>query len=261
MNNYDRITLKEVKAASFSKLQQIAEHISIYDDAGRNIFNKLLCLWRESPGTACATVLSRSVAEQLLKAQAFAQLDEKCKFLNLFTPISQMGVARGWVFEAYAHDCLSSGVMAENPTVYTLSPISEKSSKYRPNLDSETTNQLFPLINHTIRIYTSPRDFVDDPAKTEYHIPFAKNNAGFNSYLITKTAAYIFQMTVSREHAADTAGQKGLGLLKKMLPSHLPWHYVLVLPPTADKALITLTSVTGAWVNAVKSFRLLVLKY
>ena len=261
MNNYDETTSMEVKAASFSKLQQTAQHVNMYDDAGRNLSDKLLCLWRKSPGTACATVLSRSVAEQLLKAQAFAQLDEKRKLLDLFTSMPQMGVARGWLFEAYAHNCLSSGDMAEITAVYTLSPISEKPSKYRPNLDSETSDQLFPPINHTVRVYTSHRDFIDNPAKAGYHIPSAKNNAGFDSYLITETAVYIFQMTVSREHAADTAGQKGLGLLKKMLPSHVPWHYVMVLPPTADKASITLTSVTRTWVQAVKSFRLLVLKY
>lgn len=35
-------------------------------------------------------------------------------------------------------------------------------------------------------------------------IPFAKNNPGFDSFLITETAIYIFQMTVSRAYAADT---------------------------------------------------------
>jgi len=158
MESYDETTSTEVKAASFSKLQQTAQHINMYDDAGRNLSNKLLCLWRKSRGTAYATVLSRSVAEQLLKAQAFAQLDEKRKLLGLFTSIPQMGVARGWLFEAYAHTCLSSGDMAET-TVYTLSPISEKPSKYRPNLDSETADPLFPPITHTVRVYTSHRDF------------------------------------------------------------------------------------------------------
>jgi len=37
--------------------------------------------------------------DQLLKAQAFAQLDEK-RNLHLLTSIPQMGAARGWTFEA-----------------------------------------------------------------------------------------------------------------------------------------------------------------
>jgi hypothetical protein len=51
----------------------------------RDTSNKLICLRREIPGVACATVLSRFVAEMLLNAQAFANLREKRKFLRLFT--------------------------------------------------------------------------------------------------------------------------------------------------------------------------------
>ena len=73
---------------------------------------------------------------------------------------------------------------------------------------------------------------------------------------------YIFQMTVSRSHAADT-DQRGLHLLKQILPRNVPWHYVLVVPHIADTTDIgstTLTSVNKDWVDAVVSFLLLVLR-
>jgi hypothetical protein len=157
MDDYDNDTLAAIRTASYSQLERIADGGDMYDT---DISNKLLCLRCKVPGVACATVLSRFVAEKLLKAQAFANLDQKRKFLRLFTAIPQMGVARGWLFEAYVHDRFSSSDdIAEDITVYTLSPISNGSDEYRPNLSSATVDLLFTLRDRTVRVYTSPDDF------------------------------------------------------------------------------------------------------
>ena len=219
MATYDKDTLTAITNASYAQLERIAQAGKMQD---MDTSSKLICLRRETPGVACATVLSKFVAEKLLKAQALVNLHEKRKFLRLFTAIPEMGVARGWLFEAYTHNRFSSSSdTTEGITVYTFAPVSDESDesrKYRPDLDSPTADLLFPLMDRAVRVYTSPDDFVDNPATTGYHIPSAKNNTGFDSFLITETAVYIFQITVPRAHAA----QKGLCLLNKILPSHVP---------------------------------------
>lgn len=259
MTTYDRRTLHDIKNATYEQLERMVDEGDLQDPYS-DTSNKLICLRRISPGVACAAVLSRFVAEKVLKAQAFANLHNKRKFVRLFTAIPQMGIARGWSFEAYVHNRFSSSSdIAGGITVYILAPISHTSEEYQPDLDSATTDLLFPLMDRSVRVYTSPNDFRDNPATTEYHIPSAKNNPGFDSFLITETAVYIFQMTVSHSHTADTGAQKGPRLLKQILPSDVPWHYVLVMPPTTNMSAATLTLVNEDWVDAVESFRLLVL--
>ena len=118
MNAYDEETLTAIGKASFAQLEQIAKATDKYDDTS----NKLICLKHVKPGVPCSTVLSTYVAEQFLKAESFAELNEKRKFLQLFTGIPEMGSARGWVFEAYAHSRFASAGSPEGITFYTLTP-------------------------------------------------------------------------------------------------------------------------------------------
>jgi len=254
MKTYNKNTLKAIAKVTPAELERMVQEGDEYDgDAS----NKLICLRRNPSGDYYATVLSRFVAGELLNARAFADVSEKRRLLRLFSAIPQMGTARGWLFEAYAHNRFSSSSdTAGGITVYPLAPVPDASEKYRADLDSPITNLPFPLVHREVRVYNKPSDFIDNPATQAYHMPSAKNNAGFDSFLITETEAYIFQMTVSSAHAADTGSQKGLRLLKKMLPD-VPWHYVLVVP---DKQSVTLTSVSKNWVDAVASFLLLVLE-
>ena len=161
MATYDKDALTAIANASYAQLERIAREGKMHD---RDTSNKLICLRREIPGVDCATVLSRFVAENLLKAQAFVNLREKRKFLRLFTAILEMGIARRWLFEAYARNRFSSSSdTTEGITVYTTrSRIRRigRIKKYRLNLDS-TADLQFPLMDRTVRIYTSPDDFVD----------------------------------------------------------------------------------------------------
>ena len=116
MKTYDERTLTAIGSASFAQLEQIARADDKYDDTS----NKLICLRRVEPGVSCSTVLSTYVAEQLLKAEGFAELNEKRKFLKLFTGIPDMGSVCGGVFEAYAHNRFASAGSPEGITFYTL---------------------------------------------------------------------------------------------------------------------------------------------
>jgi len=107
-------------------------------------------------------------------------------------------------------------------------------------------------------VYWSLDDFHDTPA-TGYHKPASKTNPGFDSFLITATAVYIFQRTVSEVHAVDSPKAAGLRLLNEMLPPGVPQHYVLVVPHGLDASTARLTLVNEDWVHAIESFRLLVL--
>ena len=107
-------------------------------------------------------------------------------------------------------------------------------------------------------VYRSLDDFHDTPA-TGYHKPSSKTNPGLDSFLITATAVYIFQMTVSKAHAVDSPKAAGLRLLNEMLPPGIPRHYVLVVPHGLDVSTVRLTLVNDSWINATESFRLLVL--
>ena len=123
MENYDQNTLIAIANASYAQLERAVQQ-------GDEDSDMLICLRRRIPGVFCATVLSRFVAEKLLKARAFANLHQKRKLLHLFTAIPQMGVARGWLFEAYAHNRLSSSSnTAEGITFYTA-PIPDESGEY-----------------------------------------------------------------------------------------------------------------------------------
>jgi hypothetical protein len=88
MEIYDETTLTAIITASSAQLDRIVQKGDMYD---RDTSNKLISLRRKTPGVACATVLSRFVAEKLLKAQAFANLLEKRKLLCLFTAMPHMG--------------------------------------------------------------------------------------------------------------------------------------------------------------------------
>ena len=91
MVNYDENTLRAIANASYAQLERAAQKgVDMVDKDA----SKLICLRRRIPGAVCATVLSRFVAEKLLKAEAFANLHEKRRLLRLFTAIPQMGVAR-----------------------------------------------------------------------------------------------------------------------------------------------------------------------
>lgn len=48
--------------------------------------------------------------------------------------------------------------------------------------------------------------------------------------MITQTAVFILKITVSDEHEIDSGTGEGLSLLTRLLPNHIPWHYVLVVP-------------------------------
>ena len=273
MKTYDERTLAAIKKVSFAQLEQIVTEREKYDE----ISNKLICLRRVEPGVSYSAVLSTYVAEQLLKAEGFAELDEKRRFLNLFTSVPQMGSARGAVFEAYAHNRFASAGSPEGITFYTLTPIPRTKSKksqsdeaqtnldsetnppqtYQPDLNSKTQGPIFPLMKDAY-VYRSLDDFHAAPA-AGYHKPSSKTNPGFDSFLITNTAVYIFQMTVSKAHAVDSPKAAGLGLLNKVLPRGLPWHYVLVVPHHLDVRTVRLTLVNDDWVHATKSFQLLVL--
>jgi len=255
MKAYNKDTLTAIANVSPAELERIVREVDKYEG---DFSNKLICLRRNSTGDYYATILSRFVAEKLFNAQAFANVNEKRRLLRLFTAVPQMRAARGWLFEAYAHNRFSSSSdTAAGITVYPLAPVPDASEKYRADLDSPITGLPFPLVHREVRVYNKPSDFLDNPATQTYHMPSAKNNAGLDSFLITETEAYIFQMTVSCAHAADTGSQKGLSLLEKMLPPDVPWHYVLVVP---DRHSVTLTSVSKKWVDAVVSFLLLVLE-
>ena len=273
MQTYDERTLTAIKKASFAQLEQIITEHENYDDTS----DKLICLRRVGRGVSCSAVLSTYVTEQLLKAEGFAELNEKRRFLNLFTSVPQMGSARGAVFEAYAHNRFASAGSPEGITFYTLTPTPRTKSKnsqsdeaqtnldsetnppptYQPDLNSKTQGPIFPLMKDAY-VYLSLDDFHAAPA-AGYHKPSSKTNPGFDSFLITNTAVYIFQMTVSKAHAVDSPKAAGLGLLNKVLPRGLPWHYVLVVPHHLDVRTVRLTLVNDDWVHATKSFQLLVL--
>ena len=254
MKAYNKDTLTAIANVSPAELERIVREVDKYEG---DFSNKLICLRRNSTGDYYATILSRFVAEKLFNAQAFANVNEKRRLLRLFTAVPQMRAARGWLFEAYAHNRFSSSSdIAGGITVYPLAPVPDASEKYRVDLDSPITSLPFPLVHREVRVCNKSSDFLDNPATQTYHMPSAKNNTGFDSFLITEAEAYIFQMTVTSAHAADTGSQKGLRLLEKMLPD-VPWHYVLVVP---DKHSVTLTSVSKKWVDAVASFLWLVLE-
>jgi len=256
MEAYDHDTFYAIENASYEQLERIAQQTSMYDSS---ISNKLICLWRKKPGVADASVLSTFVAEQLLNAKAFADLSEKRKCLRLFAQVPEMGAARGWVFEPYVHYRFSTASpITGGITAYTLVASPQNPQEYRPDLRSRTETSPFPLINRE-RVLRASSDGVE-PQEAEYHMPRAKNNPGFDSFLINGTSAYIFQMTVSNAHAVDSPTQKGLPLLQQMLPKGVPWHYVLVMPHTADVKSVKLTSVKEDWVNTVESFQLLLLE-
>jgi len=110
------------------------------------------------------------------------------------------------------------------------------------------------------RTYLSVSDFDARPVGvTEYCVPAQPNNPGFDSFVVTPDSVHIFQMTVSGTHAVDTKGQKGLQLLKKMVPLDRPWHYFIVVPQTTGTS-VTLTSVHQDWV-ARASFYVMVLGF
>ena len=261
MGFYDDLTLDVIKDASrsFDHLEDVVLGSGRYNRDTESP-SKLICLRRKRDyGGACAAVLSPFVAEELLKARAFANLQEKRKVVRLFTAVPEMGIARGWVFEAYGHEYLSTA--QNNPegiTTYALIPVATDPQQYMPDLGSERTGAPFPLLTRKLHLYGSTDDVRDRcTSEPEYHIPLARNNPGFDSFLITDNAVYIFQMTVSHEHAADTRGQKGPGLLQRMLPD-VPWHYVMVVPH-ANVESVRLTSVHKKWVDAAASFLLIVL--
>ena len=164
-------------------------------------------------------------------------------------------VLRGHAFERYGHNCLSRDDSPSFPT-YLFTPVSNAPSKFRYDRTTGLTATPYPRGNRNIRPYESLDDFRHHPPlDTEFCIFIPSNHPCF---VVTRTAVYIFQLTVSREHRIDSPTQKRRALSKKMMPVDRPWYYFLVVPQ-ANADLITLTSVDEKWVDVVKSFQLIVL--
>jgi len=114
-------------------------------------------------------------------------------------------------------------------------------------------------MNRRVRHYRSSDDFKKKPASvSEYCVPFAPNNPCFDSFVVTKDAVYIFQMSISHTHDISTRTQKGTSLLRGLVGRERVWHYIMVVPDTNPES-VTLTSVDPEWVGAVSSFELMVL--
>ena len=91
---------------SFDLLESIVSSTSRrarYSD----ISNKVICLRRRDKFRAYVVVLSPFVWDELLKAKPFASVDKKRQLCELFSGVPEMGVARGYAFQRYGHDCLS----------------------------------------------------------------------------------------------------------------------------------------------------------
>ena len=65
-------------------------------------------------------------------------------------------------------------------------------------------------------------------------------------------------LVITGQHRVGSRTQKGLALLKRVMPLDHPWYYFLVVP-AIDPDLVTLTLVDEKWAESVQSFQLIVL--
>jgi len=256
MLNVDEATMDAIyqTSRSFDLLESIVSSTSRFSRYSETS-DKVICLWRRDTFRAYVVVLSPFVWDVLLKAKALASVDKKRQVCELFSGIPEMG---GYAFQRYGHGCLSRDDSPSFAT-YRLTPVSIAPSTFRYDRTTGLTATPYPRGNCKIRPYESPDDFRHyPPLDTEFCIPTASNNPCFDSFVVTQTGVYIFQLTVSHKHRVDSPTQKGLPLLKKIMPWNRPWYYFLVVPET-DPGLVTLTSVDEKWVKSVQSFQLIVL--
>ena len=253
----DEATMEAIHHTSQS-FDLLKSMVSSTSRLGRSseISNKVICMWRRDAFRAYALVLSPFVWDELLKAEAFASMDKKRQVCELFSGIPEMGVARGYAFQKYGHSCLSRD---DSPSFATYQLTRASKSKFRYDRTTGLTATPYPRANRKIRPYASPDDFHHyPPLDTEFCFPILSNNPGFDSFVVTQAAVYIFQLTVSRTHRVDSRTQKGLPLLKQVVPLDRPWYYFLVVPQM-DPDLVTLTAVDEKWNDRVESFQLIVL--
>ncbi|KZP31710.1 hypothetical protein FIBSPDRAFT_925558 [Athelia psychrophila] len=185
-------------------------------------------------------VLSQFVLGLLMHASSFKTLDS---------------VARGWCFKAYCHAMLTKAPDDDvSHSIPTLATSGKNTGTHV--VDTHGQSPDYARMYRDTVIYESVGDFATLPASDgKYYIPMASNNPGFDSFTIIGTEAWIFQMTVSESHRIDTPKQKGLELLKKILPLHLSWRYILVVPKSTSGP--SLTNVPREWEGAVKSFHVM----
>jgi len=254
MGLYDNEASQAIVEASksFTELEWLIRSAPFHGPS--TMSHKLVCMWRANPEikytnedfgqyVAC---LSPAVLEKLLQASAFESLKMKRKVCEILAGTPKAGAIRSHAFEHYAHACLSSDEPLEEFNVYPLRPTSAAQDIFlhHPSLGSTP----YTRTKRPWRTYPSVSDFDTRPAEAaEYCVPAQPNNPGFNSFVVTPNAVHIFQMTVSRTHTVDTKDQKGLQLLKKMVPLDRPWHYFVVVPQTTGTSF-TLTSVHQDWV-------------
>ncbi|KZP31691.1 hypothetical protein FIBSPDRAFT_576854 [Athelia psychrophila] len=199
--------------------------------------------------------LSQFVVGLLMHAPSFKTLDSKRNLCERLAGVPHAGVARGWCFKAYCHAMLTKAPDDDvSHSIPTLATSGKNTGTHV--VDTHGQSPDYARMYRETVIYESVGDFATLPASDgKYYIPMASNNPGFDSFTIIGTEAWIFQMTVSESHKVDTLNQKGLELLKKILPLHLSWRYILVVPKSTSGP--SLTNVPMKWEGAVVSFHVM----
>lgn len=258
-NIWGDLDTRKVSTVSLSTLEAL---LLTSDNVSDHTSSKLLCLHRRPDKDnvpsqlSYADVLSPFVADLLLDAPHFAPPARKHKLIALFANVPEVTGAPGWLYVRYMHRCLSQ-VYRRSLLSHQLIPSKQGRSSYiAPYGRAADTPYL--VVERSQKIYYNQPSSTGEasPSPEIYWIPAMLNNRCFGVFVITQTAVFVFKIAVSDEHEVDSETGEGLSLLTRLLPDHIPWHYVLVIP-RSGWGNATLTSVSEAWARHVESFQVM----
>lgn len=254
LQDYDteiQAILNKISLPVLSSLLREAPH-----ESDPTTSHKVICVYRR-PGPYhflyYMDLLSPFVADSLLEAPQFSSIDSKRKLIDLFAEISIVGVARAWAFEMYMHHILAGEY--GNVLVETLQlQAGGRTGETYQVLRSTVPDNIYTVRQRKRNSYKSFNNLKNK--REVYWIPWTLENPSFDSFVITDTAVFIFQITLSSTHAVDSKGRKGLLSLINLLPPEIPRHYVVVVPKGVKESF-RLTEVSQEWSSMFRSFQVM----
>lgn len=255
---YDDNILREISDLSFETLH------SLLNPRLDSLSHKIVRIERKENEQVRITILSPLIMRKLFEAQAFRTLEAKRQVCEIFSADPHVSSARDWAFEEFAHVVLSQTDDGVDATSYELAYSSKRLSMHRYTPRAMVTDSEYSRQRLEMYMWTSPDEFrkcLTPTRVSRYWRPTSHSNPGFDSFVVTETDAYIFQMTVSDQYRVDSETQQGIAFLEELFPKNGPFHlhYVLVVPNTVPLADIALTHIDNRWIEFVSSFQLLVL--
>jgi hypothetical protein len=179
--------------------------------------------------------ISANVEMQLMSTINKLQRLEKIDLYRAFVSIDATKVVAGLVYVSLVHTRLQEGIGL------TLRPMIKQQPRKLSHWkcqgeewasDSMDQDDLVTFPANTPIIYEEGELRSVEP--NHLHVPKARNQVAFDSFVKLDTFLYIFQITVAKKHDIKSGIDDSLSKLQTILPPKANWRLIFIIPPGCE---------------------------